>query len=106
LGRNYLLKDAAHRLNYTRREIDTLARLKDRVFVLLLENVTSQPQLDLITNRFSSALSTPFEIKGQKIDIEPNIYVHICTGLCQAAENPKNANIKRCYECIRNQKTG
>lgn len=104
LGRNSLLKDAARRLNHIKREIDTLARYNSDMFALLLENVPDKTQLDLIIERVNGAMSTPFEIKGEKIKIEPNIYVCICTGACGAAENPKNANIKQCYECVRTKK--
>jgi diguanylate cyclase (GGDEF)-like protein len=104
LGYNSLFKDVANRLNHTKREVDTLARFNDDTFALLLENVLDKPQLDLIIKRISGAMFTPFEIKGQKIKIDHNIYAGICTGMCRAVENPKNANIKQCYECVRAQK--
>jgi diguanylate cyclase (GGDEF)-like protein len=101
LGRNSLLKDVAYRLNHTKREVDTLARFNDNTFALLLENVPDKSHLNLILKRISGALSTPYINKGQEIKIESNIYVSICTGSCEAAKNPKSANIKQCYECIR-----
>jgi GGDEF domain-containing protein len=104
LGRNSLLKDAAHRLNHIKREIDTLTRFSDDKFALLLENVPDNTQLDLIVERVVGVMSTPFEIKGQKIKIEPNIYLCNCTGMCEADENLKNANIKQCYKCVRSKK--
>ena len=104
LDRNSLLKAVANRLKPTKREVDTLARVSNNLFALLLENVSDTTQLDLIVKRISGVLSTPFEIKGQEIIIEPNIFGGICTGACVAAENPKNADIKQCYECVRSNK--
>jgi diguanylate cyclase (GGDEF)-like protein len=102
--RNALLKEAAHRLNHLKREIDTLARCNENMFALLLENVSDKAQLDLITDRIGSAMSKPFEIWGQKIDIEPRIHVNICTGICGSDENSKTKNFKQCYECIQTKK--
>ena len=103
-GRNSIIKDAAHRLKIIKREVDTLARFKNDIFVLLFENVPDQSQFKLIIERVIGAISMPFEIKGQEIKIESNIYVSTCTGACGAAENPKKANIKLCYECVRTNK--
>jgi diguanylate cyclase (GGDEF)-like protein len=105
LGRNSLLKEAAYRLSHVKREIDTLTRFRGDTFALLFENVPDNNHLDLIVNRVVDAFSKPFEIKGQKIKVEPNIHVSICTGLCVASENPKNANIKQCFDCVLSKKT-
>lgn len=99
LGRNALFKDVAHRLNRIKREIDTLARFNDNMFVLLLENMPDKPHLDLITKRIYNAMSTPFEIKGQEIKIEPNIYMSSTDTYEEEGEGeeegekPKNVNI-------------
>jgi len=93
LGRNSLLKDVTHRLNHIKRETDTLARLNDNMFVLLLENMPDKPHLDLITKRIHNAMSRPFETKGEEIKIELNIYVSTTTGTSEEGENPKNVNV-------------
>ena len=105
LGRNTLIKEGATRLNYTKRETDTLAYVNGNLFALLLENVPDKTQSDLIIKRVYDAISLPFKIKGQDIKIEPDIFVSICTGACGAAKDPKKANIKLCYECVRTKKT-
>ncbi len=92
LERNSLFKDVACRLNRIKREVDTLARFNDNMFILLLENVPNKSNLDLITKRIYDAMSAPFETKGQEIKIEPNIYVssHADTS---SEKNPKTVNI-------------
>lgn len=75
LERNSLFKDVACRLNRIKREVDTLARFNENMFVLLLENIPNKSNLDLITKRIYDALSEPFDAKGQEIKVEPNIYV-------------------------------
>jgi GGDEF domain-containing protein len=93
LGRNSLLKEVAHRLSGLKRETDTLTRLNDTMFVLLFENMPEKNHMDLIIKRYYDAMSAPFEIKGEKIKIELNIYVSTNTGASEAGENSKNVNI-------------
>jgi two-component system CheB/CheR fusion protein len=93
LTRNSLLKCVAQRMNKIKRETDTLARLNNNMFVLLLENMPDKPQIDLITKRIYDAMATPFETKGQEIKIELNIYVSSTTGTSETGENPKNVNV-------------
>jgi len=93
LERNSLFKDVAYRLNRIKREIDTLARFNDTMFVLLLENIPNKSNLDLITKRIYDALSVPFETKGQEIRIEPNIYVSTHGDSSVTEESPKTVNI-------------
>lgn len=93
LGRNSLLKEVAQRLTHIKRETDTLTRLNDNMFVLLLENMPDISQVDLITKRIHNAMAAPFETKGQKIKLELNIYVNSNTGTSETGENPKHVNI-------------
>jgi len=93
LSHNSLLKSIVQRINHIKRETDTLARLNDNMFVLLIENMLDKPCVDLITKRIYDAMSTPFETKGQEIKIEPNIYVSSSTGTNETGENPKSVNV-------------
>jgi lipopolysaccharide/colanic/teichoic acid biosynthesis glycosyltransferase/GGDEF domain-containing protein len=93
LDRNSLLKSVAQRLSRIKRETDTLSRLNDTMFVLLLENMPDHHHVDLITKRIYDAMSTPFEIKGQEIKLELNIYVSSSAGSNEAEENLQNVNI-------------
>ncbi len=101
LSRNYLLKNAAQRLNNAKREVDTLTRYNGEMFALLLENVSDGVQKGQIIKRVSDVLAAPFEIQGKQIQMEPLIYISLCTGSCGAAEKPQKANIRGCYECVR-----
>lgn len=92
LERNSLFKDVACRLNRIKREVDTLARFNDTMFVLLLENIPNKSNLDLITKRIYDAMSTPFETQGGEIKIEPNIYVSTHAD-ANTEKNPKTVNI-------------
>ena len=93
LDRNCLLKSVAQRLNRIKRETDTLSRLNDNMFVLLLENMPDKPHVNVIIKRIYDAMSTPFEIKGKEIKIELNIYVSSNTGTNDVEETPTNVNI-------------
>ena len=99
LSRNSLLKSVAQRMTKIKRETDTLARLNDNMFVLLIEDMPDKPHVDLITKRFYDVMSMPFEIKGQEIKIELNIYVSSNTDttetidMSEQGENPKNVNV-------------
>lgn len=100
IARNALLKEVALRLNRTKREVDSLARFSEHSFALLIENVPERPQIDLVIQRVSDALSQPFEIKGQEIKVKPLIHMGICKGGCEAAQNPTWMNIQQCNRCV------
>jgi diguanylate cyclase (GGDEF)-like protein len=104
LGRKTLLKAAAHRLNHIKREVDALSRFNGDMYALLFENVLDNTQLDLISKRIVSEMSKPFDVQGRQIKIEPKIHANMCTSACAIAQDPKNANIKQCNECVRSQK--
>jgi len=94
LGYNFLLKEVAHRLNCIKRESDTLTRMNDNMFVLLLENMPENDlYMDRITKRIYDAISIPFEVKGDKINIEISIYINKKANANKIEENPKNVNI-------------
>ena len=94
LGHNSLLKEVAHRLNSIKRESDTLTRMSNNMFVLLLENMPDNNfYMDKITKRIYDAISVPFEIKGDIINIEISIYIHTNTDTSETRESPKNVNI-------------
>ncbi|MCX6066210.1 MAG: diguanylate cyclase [Chloroflexi bacterium] len=100
LSRNALLKEIAARLNKAKRDVDTLARVNDERFALLLENVPDQLQLDAIQKRITCALSAPFKIWGKEINIQASISVNICKGVCGVEDDVRNANVNQCYECV------
>jgi len=93
LSRNSLLKRVAERLNNIKRETDTLARLNENIFVLLLENIPDNLQVDIISTRLNNAMSTPFDVNGKQIKIDINIYLSTDTGASESGIEPQILNI-------------
>jgi diguanylate cyclase (GGDEF)-like protein len=55
------------------REIDTLSRLSEDKFAILLENILDTENGPIVAKRIQRALETPFHIQGQEISIETSI---------------------------------
>ena len=60
-----LLKGVAGRLRQTIRESDTVARVGGDEFILLLNNVATEANAALVAAKLLTALSVPFDLKGQ-----------------------------------------
>jgi diguanylate cyclase (GGDEF)-like protein/PAS domain S-box-containing protein len=70
-----LLVQVAQRLELCVRESDTVARFGGDEFVVLLENIDYPEQSQLIADNIYSALSQPFELAGNQVQILPSIGV-------------------------------
>jgi diguanylate cyclase (GGDEF)-like protein/PAS domain S-box-containing protein len=62
-----LLAEVSSRLQSALRTGDTVARLGADEFVLLLENITSEPDLLHVVDRLERELSQPFDVNGHHI---------------------------------------
>jgi diguanylate cyclase (GGDEF)-like protein len=70
-----LLVSVAERLCAALRPQDTAARLGGDEFAVLVENILSIGDLDIVANRILSAMARPFEIFGHSIDVGASIGV-------------------------------
>ncbi len=68
-----LLAQVARRLELCVRECDTVARFGGDEFVVLLENIDFPEQSQLMADNIYSALSQPFELDGNQVQILPSI---------------------------------
>ena len=68
-----LLEKVARRLELCVRESDTVARFGGDEFVVLLENIDYPEQSQVIADNIYSALSQPFELDGNQVQILPSI---------------------------------
>jgi diguanylate cyclase (GGDEF)-like protein/PAS domain S-box-containing protein len=72
-----LLMDVAERLRHSLRGGDTAARLGGDEFVLLLNDLSSDSELEQILERLLASLARPFALEGQMVSISGSIGVTI-----------------------------
>jgi diguanylate cyclase (GGDEF)-like protein len=68
-----ILIAVASRLMSCAREIDTVARLSGDEFVILLEDITHQEDLDNLCNRILDGMKQPWEIMGRSVFLTASI---------------------------------
>jgi diguanylate cyclase (GGDEF)-like protein len=85
--RDELLVEVVHRLEKRLRQIDTLSRIGENEFAILLENITRIGDVSLVTDRILQELHSPFNIENLKLDIQVNIGVAHSTQPYQTAED-------------------
>lgn len=68
-----LLKQAANRLMTLKRKSDTLARIRENEFGLILENLVNQENVQIIAKRIQQTLSEPFILNNRCISLKPEI---------------------------------
>ena len=66
-GGDAVLKAVAYRLEQSLREVDTVARLWEDQFALLLEGVANESNITTVADRVVFAVSEPFEVAGEEI---------------------------------------
>ncbi len=64
-AKDKVIKEISERLHQQTRESDTLARLREFEFAMILEGIPDQTTIDLIIARISSCLSEPFKLNGR-----------------------------------------
>jgi diguanylate cyclase (GGDEF)-like protein len=94
-----LLKSLAEQLKKCKRESDTLARFAFNKFAVLLENLPSERETQIIVERINTMLSNPFRIAGHEFFL--NAQIGHCVGqqTCDAFEIPEKGELVRCYGC-------
>jgi diguanylate cyclase (GGDEF)-like protein len=68
-----ILIAVANRLMSCAREIDTVARLSGDEFVIILEDITHQEDLDNLCNRILDGMKQPWEIMGRSVFLTASI---------------------------------
>lgn len=97
---NKLLKNLADRLDSCKRESDTLARFGFDKFAFLLENVPSEREIEIITQRISGILTEPIQVDGHEFLLNARIGCCLCQGTCGATDRLENIELARCYGCV------
>lgn len=97
---NKLLKDLAERLDGCKRESDTLARFGFDKFAFLLENVPSERELEIITQRIRETLAKPIRVDGQEFMLEARIGCCLYESTYSAAGRPESVEIEQCYDRV------
>jgi diguanylate cyclase (GGDEF)-like protein len=73
IASDWLLIDVAATLRDNARETDTVARLESDVFVLLLPNLKSSEELDMVAEKVLAALKEPRTLGEEQVFIQPSI---------------------------------
>lgn len=68
-----LLMAVANRLTSVLRPGDTLARMSGDEFVILCEDLDTPEEIDAIAARVVSAIATPFDLSGVRVDITASV---------------------------------
>ena len=97
---NKLLKNLADRLDGCKRESDTLARFGFDKFAFLLENVPSEREVEIITQRIRDTLAKPIQVDGHEFLLDARIGCCVCQGTCGVADKPGSIEVARCYGCV------
>lgn len=85
--RDELLIEVVQRLEKRLRQIDTLSRLEENKFAILLENITRIGDVSLVIDRIQQELRSPIHINGLVLDISVEIGVAYSTQPYKTAED-------------------
>jgi diguanylate cyclase (GGDEF)-like protein len=72
-----LLKEVADRLQACVREVDTVARMGGDEFTIILEGVSSDPDICIVAQRIITSLAEPFQLKDHKASIGVSIGITV-----------------------------
>ena len=75
-----LLRQIAQRLEEASRDGDTVARLGGDEFVVLLEEIHSVEETEVVAERVQTALAIPFDLSGHEIYTSASIGIAVSTG--------------------------
>jgi diguanylate cyclase (GGDEF)-like protein len=85
--RDEILIETVRRLEKRLRQIDTLSRIGEDKFALLLENIKRFSDVSLVIDRIQQELLSPFRINGLKLDLTVDIGVAYSTQPYKVAED-------------------
>ena len=100
-----VLRNVAEQLKKCKRESDTLARFGFDKFALLLENLPSERETEIIVERISVTLSNPFQVDQHEFLLNARIDHCMCQQTCVAFEIPEKVETVRCYGCVMSKST-
>ncbi len=103
--RNEVLRSMVEQLRKCKRESDTLARFGLDKFALLLENLPSEREIEIIVERISAALSNPFHVAENEFFLNARIGHCMCQQTCSAFEIPEKVELGRYYSCAMSKST-
>jgi diguanylate cyclase (GGDEF)-like protein len=86
-ARDEILIETVRRLEKRLRQIDTLSRIGEDKFALLLENINRFSDVSLVIDRVQQELMSPFRINGLKLDLKVEIGVAYSTQPYKVAED-------------------
>ncbi len=95
-----VLRNVTEQLKKCKRESDTLARFGFDKFAVLLENLPSEREIEIIVERIRTALSNPFHVDQHEFLFNARIGHCMCQQTCAAFEIPEKVEIVRCYGCV------
>ncbi|GAA6136129.1 hypothetical protein NBRC116188_29190 [Oceaniserpentilla sp. 4NH20-0058] len=72
-----LLQEVAKRVRLQTRSSDTVARLGGDEFAIILEDIENMKHVELCATKLIQSISTPFEIKGQSLQIGCSIGISL-----------------------------
>jgi diguanylate cyclase (GGDEF)-like protein/PAS domain S-box-containing protein len=100
-----LLRTVAERLDGRIREIDTAARLGGDEFAVLIEEVSSERDLDTLVDRILDAFAQPYVLHERQVLPRASIGIALSDGSTSAETQLRNADIAM-YEAKRHNKGG
>ena len=76
-GGDAVLKAVAYRLEQSLREVDTIARLWEDQFALLLEGLANESNIAMVAERIVFALSEPFVAEGEEVNLTASMGITV-----------------------------
>ena len=67
------IRAVAARLKSTMRESDTIARLSDDTFAIILSEIAVETDISKVSDKIFGAMSVPFEVMGTEVRLKPRI---------------------------------
>jgi len=89
---NEVLRCMTDQLKKCKRESDTLARFGFDKFAVLLENLPSERETEIIVERISATLSNPFHVAEHEFLLNTRIGHCMCQQTCDAFEIPEKVD--------------
>ncbi|HSJ86009.1 MAG TPA: diguanylate cyclase, partial [Anaerolineales bacterium] len=100
-----VLKNLAKQLKNCKRESDTLARVGFDKFALLLENLPSERETELVIGRIRATLLNPLQVAQHKFLLDARIGHCTCQQSCDVFESPEKVELIRCFGCAMSKST-